>query len=267
MFLPKKIYFKSSETRFNNYPDVMYARNYFFSNLNKNLYHLLHQRYSWMNNFIKDNDNVIELGCGTGLAKEFIKNKNFKISDVFEFDFLDYKKINALDTGFKNKTFSVVIASNLIHHIAYPAKLFKEVHRILKPNGIFIVQDVNCSFLMKIAILVMKSEGYDFCVDVLNNKKPCNDENDPWSGNNAIPNLIFDNFKNFNDSLENKFEIISSQKNEFLSFINSGGVNLKTFYIPLNDALNKFIIKLDKLFTLFPNIFALQQSHVLKKIS
>lgn len=77
-----------------------------------------------MNDFVTNNDNIIELGSGPGLLKEFIKNKNFNTSDISTGDFLDFQKTNALNTNFEDESFSVVISSNLIHHIAYPIKLF-----------------------------------------------------------------------------------------------------------------------------------------------
>ena len=61
-------------------------------------------------------------------------------------------------------------------------------------------------------------------------------------------------------------EITYSKHSEFLSFINSGGVIAKTFYIPLNDFLNKFVIKIDNLITKLDKIFAMQKCIVLKKI-
>ena len=60
----------------------------------------------------------------------------------------------------------------------------------------------------------MKMEGYDKTIDIFNEKTPCNDADDPWSGNNIIPNLIFDNFEKFNSRLGNKFELIYSKKKE-----------------------------------------------------
>ena len=267
MFLPKKIYFHHSQNKMNDEGNITEARKYFFLKKNKNLFHLLNNRFSWMNNFIVDSDNIIELGCGPAFVKEFINNKNFKTSDIMKDDFIDYKGIDATDTKFKKESFSKVITSNLIHHISHPMKLFNEVHRILKPNGLYIIQDVNFSYMLQLIILIMRIEGYDKTIDIFNDEIPCNDVNDPWSGNNIIPNLIFDNFEKFNSKIGNKFEIIHSKKNEFTSFLNSGGVISKTFHVPLNNLLNKFLIKLDNQLTKFPKIFALQQSIVLKKLS
>ena len=266
MIIPKKIYFNASENRMRNIGDVISARNYFFTKKNKNLYHLLKNRFLWMNDFITNNDNIIELGSGPGLLKEFIKNKNFKTSDISTGDFLDFQNTDALNTNFEDESFSVIISSNLIHHIAYPIKLFNEVHRILKPGGIYIIQDVNFSLMLKLIILLMKSEGYDETVNVLNDNIPCNNVLDPWSGNNAIPNLIFDNFEQFNQKLNNKYELIYSQKKEFLNFLNSGGVISKTFHIPMNEFMNELLSKIDYYFTKIDKIFALQQSIVIKKI-
>jgi ubiquinone/menaquinone biosynthesis C-methylase UbiE len=267
MIFPNKIYFNHSQNRMNNEGDTVSSRKYFFEKKNKNLFHLLKNRFSWMNNFIKENDNIVELGSGPAFVKEFINNKNFKTSDIIGDDFIDHKGIDAMNTRFDDKSFSVVISSNLIHHVAHPIKLFNEVHRILKPGGIYIIQDVNFSFMMKMIILLMKIEGYDETVNILDDKTPCNDVNDPWSGNNAIPNLIFENFEQFNKKLDNNFEIIHSSKNEFMIFLNSGGVIAKTFYIPLNEFMNKFLIKIDNQLTKVHKIFALQQSIVIKKIN
>ena len=229
-----------------NEGNIIAAREYFYKKKNKNLFHLLKNRYEWMNNYIKSDDITIELGCGAGLSKYFIQNKNFKISDLSNYEFLDYKNINAMDTKFDNGSFDVVISSNLIHHLAYPIKHFEEVYRILKPGGFYIVQEVNCSIMFQIIIILLKIEGFDFTSDVMNRNEECTDKNDLFSGNNAVPNLIFDNFDKFNSKIDFKFKLLKHENSEFLSFINSGGVIAKTKYIPLNDYFNKLLINLDK---------------------
>ena len=88
-----------------------------------------------MNNFIKDADIGIEVGSGAGFSKEFINNKNFKLTDLGDDEHLDFKNIDAQNTGFENESFNYVIASNMIHHIPFPIKFFKEMNRILKRNG------------------------------------------------------------------------------------------------------------------------------------
>ena len=266
MYFKKKAYYKHSENRMSHEGDILSARKYFFKNENKNLYFLLKNRFNWMNKFINKSDKIIELGSGASLLKEFIDSKNLKTSDFTNFDFLDFKNVDATNTNFSNEQFDKVISSNLIHHLAFPIKHFKEVLRILKPNGYYIIQEGNCSLLCQLMIILMKHEGYDFSSDPLNENIPCNDENDLWSANAATPNLIFSNFNEFNDKLGRKFKIIEHNYSEIFCYLNSGGVIAKTKYIPLNELFLKFVLQIDKLLSIFPKIFPLQQSIVLKKI-
>ena len=68
-----------------------------------------------------------------------LKNRNFKLSDLSNETFLDYKRVDAQSTNFKNNSFNNIIASNMIHHIAFPIKLLKKIKRILKKNGRLII--------------------------------------------------------------------------------------------------------------------------------
>ena len=170
------------------------------------------------------------------------------------------------DINFPDKTFDVVISSNLIHHIAYPLKHFREVHRILKPQGLYLVQDANCSFFLQLICIIMNHGGFDCTVDVKNEKIPCSNPNDPFAENSAVPSLIFDHYHDFNKQLNFKFELINNRFSEFFIFLNSGGVTAKTFYLPLNDYFLDIFLKLDKILVKFHKIFALQRSVVLKKL-
>ena len=65
--------------------NVETARAYFMTGKNRVLYHLIEQRFSWMNEFINQSDQiVIELGCGAGLSKFFIHTPNLILTDVDE---------------------------------------------------------------------------------------------------------------------------------------------------------------------------------------
>ena len=266
MYLKKKVYFKHSQNKMSQEGDILSARKYFFSRKNKNLYYLLKDRYSWMNNFIEESDSILELGSGASLLKEFINSKNLKTSDFTNYDFLDYKNVDATKTNFENNQFDKVVSSNLIHHIAFPLKHFKEVSRILKPNGHYIIQEGNCSLLCQFFIILMRHEGYNFDSNPLNENEPCNDKDDLWSANAATPNLIFKNFDRFNEKLNNEFKIIKHSYSEIFCYLNSGGVIAKTKHIPMNEFFFKTLSKVDKLLSFFPKLFPLQQSIVLKKI-
>ena len=264
MIIKKKIYFEHDQNLMKNEGYIHKAREYFYKKKNKNLYKLLENRYSWINKFLSEGDKILELGSVANLLKDFIDKKIYT-SDFNNNEFLDYKNVDACNTGFSDNSFDRVISSNLIHHIAYPIKHFNEINRILKSGGLYVIQDINCSLVTQMIVMLMKHEGYDFTKDVCNSDVPVNNPADPWSANIAAPNLIFDNFDKFNEQINNKFEIKFKKYSEFILFLNSGGVIAKTFHIPLNNFLNNLVNQIDNLFVKFPKIFAMQMSIVLEK--
>ena len=89
MKIKNKVYYNKKENRMKDEGNVLNARALFYSAKTKNLKFLLKNRYDWMNFYINPENIGIEIGAGTGISKEFIKCKNFKISDYAEYDFLD----------------------------------------------------------------------------------------------------------------------------------------------------------------------------------
>ena len=112
----------------------------------------------------------------------------------------------------------------------------------------------------------MKHEGFDFTLDVWDEKNPKSDEKDAWHGNIAVPHLIFDDKKKFDKNLGQYFKIEYEKLTECLIFLNSGGVTSKTKYIPMNNFFLNFLNYIDKiLVTLFPKIFCMGRRIVLTK--
>jgi len=267
MKILKKVKFSKDQNRMKSVGNVESAINYFKSKKNKNLYFLIKERYEWMNSYIKEDDIGLEVGAGPGLSKEFIKNNNLKISDFSDYKHLDFKNVDAQDTKFKENSYDFVIASNVLHHIPFPKKFFKEMYRILKKDGKLIIMDACCSIVLQIVTIVMRHEGYDFTKDVWSESIPVTDTDDLWAGNIAVPHLIFDDKNSFNDNLGSFFKIEHEKFSECCLFLNSGGVTSKTFYIPLNNFSLNILSKFDSLITkAFPNIFAMGRNLVLKKI-
>ena len=264
----KKVQFSSKDNRMTYIADTKKARELYFSDKSNNLKFLLKKRFSWMNSFIKENHVGIEMGSGTGFSKEFIKNKNFKLSDIGEDNHLDFKNIDAQNTGFKNESFDYVIASNMIHHIPFPIKFFKEINRILKRDGKLIIFESYCSIFFQIATLIMKHEGFDFTLDVWDETNAKSDEHNAWHGNIAVPHLIFDDRKKFKKNLGNYFNIEYEKKTECLIFLNSGGVTSKTKFIPMNRFFLNVLHLIDKLLIkILPSVFCMGRKIVLKKIN
>jgi SAM-dependent methyltransferase len=255
----------NGSSRMNHAGDLQNAREVYLKGTNRNLNWLLRSRFVWMNNFIESEHIGLELGSGIAASKDFIKCRNFATSDFLDSNWLDFKNVDALDTGFPDDRFDFIIVSNTIHHLAFPKKFFYEVQRILKPGGKLIIQDIQTSFLMRVLLRLTKHEGYNEKINVFSEQIPCNSLYDPWSANCSIPKLLFKSKDKFEIELPN-WEIIHRKNVEFLSFANSGGVIAKTNYIKLGKLLLVMQDGIDKfLCWVLPDIFSLQMQIVLMK--
>jgi SAM-dependent methyltransferase len=247
--------------------DLRNAREKYLAGSNRNLLHLLKNRFTWMNDFLLVGDEGVELGAGIGASRDFLKVKSLLLTDFQDSEWLDKKYLDALNTGLPSESFDFIIASNLIHHLAFPKVFLDECHRLLKPGGRLIIQEIYSSFLMRLVLRIMKHEGYDETVDVFNSEIACNQVDDPWSANCSVPKKLFSSKKKFELAFPG-WQIIHNKKVEFLQFLNSGGVVAKTFHIPLSEKLLKGQDKIDTfLCFLNPSFFALQNQIVLEKSS
>ena len=78
----KKIKFSNDENRMSSVANTVKARSLYYSSKSKNVRFLLEKRFSWMNNFIDEKHVGIEVGSGAGFLRDFIKNKNLKLTDL-----------------------------------------------------------------------------------------------------------------------------------------------------------------------------------------
>jgi SAM-dependent methyltransferase len=154
----------------------------------------------------------------------------------------------------------------MIHHLPSPVQFLREMHRIIKPGGYLLVQEVNCSLFMRLVLRIMRKEGYSYDVNVFDENAVLSDPTNPWAANAAIPNLLFDDPARFHREIPT-FHIERDEYSEFLLFFNSGGVTAKTPYVPLPYWALGIVKGIDTvLIRLAKNTFALQRSIVLKKV-
>ena len=263
ILLKRPFFPERSANRMKREGDVVAARSEFIAKRPNNLSYLLGKRYSWMNRFIGVDLIGVELGSGPGFAEMFIETDNLLISDVIANDWVDVKT-DAMNMAFADSSLDYIICSNIIHHLAFPQSFFQECYRVLKPQGLVIIQEINASFLMRFILRLMRHEGYSFNADVYQIDKPCNDAGDPWSANCAIPNLLFDDDSRFESMFP--FKIIFHEFSECFIFLLSGGVVAKTRTVNLPHSALRIIDKFDDaLISMFPQIFGLQRKIVLRK--
>lgn len=247
---------------FSDPENVKKARELFLNHRPKTLGFLLEKRYSWMNSYIREEDKGIEIGCGTGLSKLFIKSKNFMITDFVDNEWID-KKVDAMDMPFGDSSLDYIIVSNVLHHLAKPYIFLNDSSRILKRGGKLIIQEVNASFLLRFMLRVANHEGYSYEMDVFDKDTTCNDSEDPWGCNIAIPNLLFDDIDRFEASFP--FKVVHNRYTECMLWPLSGGIAPVGKPINLPRLILSFIDKLDGLLiAVSEDIFALQRRIVLE---
>jgi ubiquinone/menaquinone biosynthesis C-methylase UbiE len=116
---------------------------------------------------------ILELGCGAGylwvdnldrlpsgfeiVLSDFSSGmleqtrQNLKGRRGFQFEVIDAQSI-----PFENENFDAVIANHMLNHVPDKPKAFSEIHRVLKPGGIFYATTVGQSHLSEIVDLLKK---------------------------------------------------------------------------------------------------------------
>ncbi len=244
--------------------DCRKAREIFLKKKPKNLIYLLKKRYGWMNKFLYDKEIIYELGCGAGISKFFLENKNLLLTDISKFEWVDQYE-DALDLSFEDNSVDAFICSHMIHHLSNPKQFLLKAIDCLKPGGIIVISEVNLSLFLKLILRITHHEGWSYKVNVFSENEICNDPHNPWSGNNAVPKLLFLDKNKFTFEFNNA-RIIHYKPTEFLIFLISGGVITKTKTIELPIFILNLINKLDKfLVSNFTNLFALGMEVVIEK--
>lgn len=132
----------------------------------------------------------LDVGTGTGiLAIEFAKSipgvevTGLDLSDVVlelaRENFqkskaplkVSFEKGDAEDIPFEDDAFDLVVSSNTLHLIKNPIRMFDEIHRVLKPEGRFIISDHRRSWLGIFSAHIRASFSPDEVKDFLRRSK------------------------------------------------------------------------------------------------
>jgi len=244
--------------------DVLRARSEYDKNTGSNLKFLLRKRFSWMQSYLGPQTYAVEVGCGAGFSELYLSAGTLELTDAEPRPWAR-RVVDAQDLPYADASVDVLIANNVIHHLAYPDRFFRGASRVLRPGGHLLIQECNCSWTTRLALRVTGHEDYDFSADPFDASRPCNDPSDPWSANCALPNLLFDDPRRLCAHYP-EFEIVDSAMSEFFIQFNSGGVTATVPYIPLPQAALQVVDMIDRaLVAVAPGVFASQRRLALRR--
>lgn len=129
---------------------------------------------SYVNLYAKTGDTLLDLGCGVGQSTELLKKAGYNVigADGCERFITQAKKTfpknkyvfcQAESLSFSNDSFDCVASYNTIEHFINLPKIIKEIFRVLKPGGLFIIHSPNLLSIQHPinAIRVFKGMTYD----------------------------------------------------------------------------------------------------------
>lgn len=140
----------------NKYIKKQYSNNYSIGYSNNLL--KMQRRYHKYLTLIKKyllKGKLLDVGCGTGYFLKYISgvDNSWKLFGVEPNDALrkvakmnsglQIKKGNLGNLPFKNNYFDVVTCNDVLEHSIELTKNLKELHRVLKPNGVLLIQSPN----------------------------------------------------------------------------------------------------------------------------
>lgn len=259
-----KTYFADpASNRLRHASDLKASREAFLAARSNNLDYLLRERYSWMRDWLPPGATVAELGAGAGFAGLYL-DCDLILTDVVENRWIG-AVMDAAQTAFRGGSLDAVIVSNVLHHVAAPSQFLDEANRVLKPGGLVLMNEAYASLLLRAVLRVSRHEGYSYDVDVFDHDAIANDPRNPWSGNNAISNMLFDAKEPFERRFPD-FELVLDEPHECVLFLASGGVTAKVPVPQLPTAVLHGIALLDRVLTkAAPRLFALSRKTVLRK--
>lgn len=105
---------------------------------------------------IENVSNALDVGCGGGIYSKALSDLGIDFVTAIDFseailegarkncnqyENIIFKRGNALETGLDSNSYDLLLERALIHHIDDLKACFKEGYRVLKNEGIYIVQD------------------------------------------------------------------------------------------------------------------------------
>lgn len=110
----------------------------------------------------KKTGKLLDIGCGFGLFLKMAKEAGFKVYGVEmekeavktaqeKFGLKNIYQKNVKEIGFPERYFDVITLFDILEHLENPEVILKELKKLLKPNGVLVIQSPNIeSFMFKL---------------------------------------------------------------------------------------------------------------------
>lgn len=103
---------------------------------------------------IKSNIKILDIGCGAGQFLFEMKSCGLRTFGIEVGDFdksvnLNIKNTNLIDAQYPKNYFDLIVMNHTLEHIPNPHQILKEIRRILKKNGTFIIGVPNTNSLAR----------------------------------------------------------------------------------------------------------------------
>lgn len=259
----KKTYFPQPGTeRLPDRGNYAATRSRFYARQHSNLRYLIRERYAWMNPYLAGKAAVVELGAGPGLSRDVLSCP-VELTDVLDNDWID-RQVDAGSLPYAPASLDAVICSHMIHHVARPAALLRDIAMALKPGGVLLINETVTSLCHRLLMWGMRHEGWSYEVDLFDAGQSAKNAGDPLSGNNAVASLLFDDAARFTREFPN-LAIERHEYNELLIGLLSGGVGGQVRMIDLPGAMLDLVRAFDRLLARGgPRVFALARRVVIR---
>jgi SAM-dependent methyltransferase len=162
---------------------------------------------------------VIEIGSGPAISKQFLPG--IRTSDTVKADWHDYEIDAMQQWPFADATVDGVVLFDVLHHLAAPRVLFQEASRTLRPGGRLVLMEPYVSPLSYPIYRFVHDEGVDLSVRPLALEHA--PEKDPFTGNQALPGLIFGRDAAEFRRLFPGLQVVDRRLYSGLSYLASGG--------------------------------------------
>jgi len=129
---------------------------------------------------------TVEVGGGSGNFKEF--RPDVVSLDVVPAPWLDLVA-DAQFLPFRDGSIRNLVMLDVLHHIEFPLRFFREAARVLSPGGRVVAIEPGLSPISRPFYSLLHEEPVDLSVDPLGEGVPSAGK-DPYEGNQAVPTLL-----------------------------------------------------------------------------